>query len=127
QMKDQFIRNVSHELRTPLTEIYGFLHLLHEMQDELDRSMQTHFVEQAIHGCEDLLSLFTTILDAASINTTSPVPTLEKLPLQPIINSVLEQCDPHERADHPISLEIPESLTVWANAQYLRQVLQNLV
>jgi len=127
QMKDQFIRNVSHELRTPLTEIYGFLHLLHEMQEGLDRATQTHFVEQAIHGCEDLLSLFTTILDAASINTTSPAPTLEKLPLQPIINSVLEQCDPHERADHPISLEVPESLTVWANAQYLRQVLQNLV
>jgi signal transduction histidine kinase len=127
QMKDQFIRNVSHELRTPLTEIYGFLQLLHEQQGKLDSSMQTLFVEQAIHGCEDLLSLFNTILDAARINTTPPAPTLEKLSLHPIIQSIIEQCDPRERAEHPLSLEVPESLTVWANAEYLRQVLRNLV
>jgi signal transduction histidine kinase len=127
QMKDQFIRNVSHELRTPLTEIYGFLQLLHEQRDELDSSTRTLFVEQAIHGCEDLLSLFTTILEAARINTISPSPTPEKLSLHPIIKSILEQCDPREREDHPIHLEVPESLTVWADAQYLRQVLRNLV
>lgn len=127
QMKNQFIRNVSHELRTPLTEIYGFLELLHEMQEELDSATRTHFIEQAIHGCEDLLSLFTTILDTAHINTTPLVPTLEKLSLHPIIKGVLDQCDPHEREDHPISLEVPESLTVLADAKYLRQILQNLV
>jgi signal transduction histidine kinase len=127
QMKDQFIRSVSHELRTPLTEIYGFLQLLHEHQGEVDASTQAHFVKQAIHGCEDLLSLFTTILDAAHVGTIALSPKLETVPLHPTIKSTLEQCDPRERAAHPIYLEVPESLTVCADPQYLRQVLRNLL
>jgi signal transduction histidine kinase len=127
QMKDQFIRNVSHELRTPLTEIYGFLQLLHEHTGQVDTSTQTHFVEQAINGCEDLLSLFTTILDAAHIGAIAPSPNPEKLSLHPIIKSTLEQYTHHKKEAHSLYLEVPESLTVWADAQYLRQVLHNLL
>jgi signal transduction histidine kinase len=127
QMKDQFIRNVSHEIRTPLTEIYGFLQLLQEHKGQVDASMQTLFIEQALNGCEDLLSLFTTILDAAQIGATELSPKLEKLSLCPIIKSVLEQYDPREREDHPIYLEVPESFTVWADSQYLHRILRNLI
>jgi signal transduction histidine kinase len=127
QMKDQFIRNVSHEIRTPLTEIYGFLQLLDEHKGHVDASTQTFFIEQALNGCEDLLSLFTTILDAAQIGTAELAPKQEKLSLHPIIKSILEQCDPREREDHPIYLEVPESLTAWADPQYLRQILRNLL
>jgi signal transduction histidine kinase len=127
QMKDQFILHVSHELRTPLTEIYGFLQLLYEHNGQLDTSTQTYFVEQAIHGCEDLLSLFTTILDASRLGNTALSIHLEKLYIHPVIQNIIEQCDPHEIEDHPIDLEVPESLTVCADPQYLHQILRNLL
>jgi signal transduction histidine kinase len=89
--------------------------------------MQALFIEQALNGCEDLLSLFTTILDAAQIGATELAPKLEKLSLHPIIKSILEQCDPREREEHPLHLEVPEPLTAWADSQYLRQILRNLI
>jgi signal transduction histidine kinase len=127
EMKDRFIQNVSHELRTPLTEIYGFLELLHEHWDQWTPSQQILFLRKAIKGCEELNTLFTTILDAADVESMVQSPQTEKLLLFPIVQSLSDLCDPRETENHPITLEVPEDLTLYADAQYLRQVLRNLV
>ncbi len=127
EMKDHFIQNVSHELRTPLTEIYGFLQLLREHQGRLDAAKQALFLDQALSGCEDLLALFATILDAAEIRTVVKAPHLEILSLKAVVERLLEHSDPRERAQHPVYLEVPDSLNVWADLHYLRQVLRNLL
>lgn len=126
-LKDHFIQNVTHELRTPLTEIFGFLQLLHEHQEQLDPSEQALFLEHALKGCEELISLFTTILDAAHIGAVTKSLQVEKLLLHQIIEHVLEECSPYEREEHPVHLAVPMTLTVQADAQYLRQVLHNLL
>jgi len=126
-LKDHFIQNVSHELRTPLTEIFGFLQLLYEHQDQLDAAKQAIFLQHALNGCEELLSLFTTILDAADIDTVPKSLHIENVPLSPIIEHILEQYTSQEKEEHPIHLDVPVSLTVQADEQYLTQILLNLL
>lgn len=127
EMKDQFIRNVSHELRTPLTQVYGFLQLLREYGDQLETEQQAHFLERASAGCEELIAMFTSILDVSDQRKALQTPHIENLQLLPIVESVIEQCAPDEKESHPISLAIPTSLSIQADAQYLRQVLRNLL
>ncbi len=63
QIKDQFILNVNHELRTPLTAVYGYLELLLEYSEQLDRVTQDTFLKNAMYSCEELQLLVSNVLD----------------------------------------------------------------
>lgn len=127
EMKDQFIQGVSHELRTPLTQVYGFLQLLRDHRADMDPARQAHFIDQATQGCEDMIELFNTILDASNAGRLAKSPTFIKRTVKELVEGVLEQCDPREAASRPITLAIPPSLAVKADLQYVRQVLLNLL
>lgn len=127
ELKNQLLQNVSHELRTPLTEIYGFLQLMYEHQEQLDATKRTIFLENALSGCEELLSLLNTVLDTAYIGTTTLSPQIENLALSPLVEGIVDQCDPRQREEHPIHLDVAPSLFVQADQKYLRQILRNLL
>jgi signal transduction histidine kinase len=127
EMKDQFIANASHELRTPLTEMYGFLQLLHLQQGQLHPSQQNHFIEQAIHASEELITMCGTLLDASRADSLVQSPQLEILVLRQFVEAVVEQSDPQQRKGHPFHIDVPSTITVTADSQYLRQVLRNLI
>lgn len=127
QLKNQFILNVSHELRTPLTAISGYLELLLAQHGQLDPTAQVTFLTNAMHGCEELQALVDNVLDAMQIGEGQECPEEEELAVDVIIREVIEVFDPIQRQQHPIQLDIPEHLIVWANAQYVRRVLRNLL
>ena len=127
EMKNQFIRHVSHELRTPLTEVYGFLQLLQDHQEELDPALQQMFVTQAMKGCEELINLCTGILDTSNQATPMRPPQRTSIALAKLLEELLAQQSPQERAAHPVYLEIPANLTVQADPQYVRQIFRNLL
>lgn len=127
QLKNQFILNVSHELRTPLTAISGYLELLLAQHGQLDLTTQVAFLTNAMHGCEELQALVDNVLDAMQIGEGQECPEEEELAVDAIIREVIEIFDPIQRQQHPIQLDIPEHLIVWANAQYVRRVLRNLL
>lgn len=126
-MKDQFIRHVSHELRTPLTEVYGFLQLLQDHRDELDAAQQQVFVSQALKGCEELLTLFTGILEVSDQAAHLRSPQRVSITLADLLEELLAQQSPRERAEHPVFLSIPSALRVQADPQYVRQIFRNLL
>ncbi|GHO95338.1 hypothetical protein KSF_053860 [Reticulibacter mediterranei] len=127
QFKDEFIMNVSHELRTPLTQVYGFLELLFDYHGQLDSEQQKTFLSRAKYGCQELMHLVNSILDATKAGSGLKPPPLEDLSLASITREVIDYLDPRQREDYTLELAVPETLQVKADHQYLRQILRNLI
>jgi signal transduction histidine kinase len=126
-LKDDFLLNVNHELRTPLTAIYGFLDLLREFHGQLDSSMELTLINQAVHGCEELQQLVSNVLDTLKGDFKEKEATSEVFSLASVTCEVINLFEPQKRLDYHINLDIPETLFVRANKQYVHQVLLNLL
>ena len=126
-LKDQLLANVSHELRTPLTGIYGYLELLHVAHKRGDRSLQEDFLSKALLGCEELTTVLSTMLDAMSVSTYSLLPKPEVLALAPLVHDTIARIDPQSLQDVAIHVQISEQVLVWADEQFVRQILRNLL
>lgn len=127
EMKDQFILNVSHELRTPLTQVYGYLELLETFHHTLTSDKQMEYIQKATQGCEALLPLLNTILDAIGTGSHMTPPQAQELVVADLVREVLEEFEPVQRQEHPVRLEIAEGLVVQADPQSLCQLLRNLL
>jgi signal transduction histidine kinase len=127
QLKDQFLINVSHELRTPLTELYGYLELLLEYEERLDKEGRTTFLKHAISGCEELTLLINNVLDAIHLDKEKKPPRAQALSVAQAVHDVLAQFDPRTLQNYDIQVDIAQTLRVKADPQYMRQVLRNLL
>jgi signal transduction histidine kinase len=127
ELKDQFILNVNHELRTPLTAIYGYIELLLEHQDHMDRQKQRDFLKSALYSCEELQLLVNNVLDTMQVQYEAQPVAVETLSIAAIIQEVIIHIDPRRLQEHILHLDVPEQLFVQANAQYIRQILRNLL
>ncbi len=126
-VRNQFLVNVTHELRTPLTQLQGYLDLLNECREQLDAPTQALFLHYALAGCDDLRLLVDNILNAAHTTNGMRPPHCEVLHIADLFQDVVARIDPATREAHPVRLECEASLTLWADAQYVRQVLRNLL
>lgn len=126
-VKDQFLQKVNHELRTPLTAIYGYLELLAEYSDQLDKEMRIAFLQHAMQGCDELQLLVNNVLDTMSKEKERQSLFVEQIAIRDILFEVLERFDPKTVQEHPIHVDLPDYIVVMANAQHLRQILRNLL
>lgn len=127
QFKDQFIMNVSHELRTPLTQVYGFLELLIDYHGQLDPDRQLTFLTRAKYGCQELIYLVNSVLDATRAGSDVAAPRITNVQVAPIVHEVIDSLDPRQRQDFTFQIAVPDSVVIQADQQYLRQILRNLV
>jgi signal transduction histidine kinase len=126
-LKDQLILCVNHELRTPLATVYGYLELLLEHQEHMDKQRQRDFLKKALYSCEELQLLVNNVLDTMQIHYEKPQFAVERLSITEIIEEVVLHLDPRRQKEHSLHLDVEEQLFVRANAQYVRQVLHNLL
>lgn len=127
QLKDQILVNVSHELRTPLTEVYGYLELLHMHKNQLNGAVQESFLTHAIDGCEELQRLVNNMLDTVHTDGQPQITLLQNIPVAQTIKDVLELFSPRTLQNYTLEIDVPETLMVKADQQYLRQILRNLL
>lgn len=127
QFKDQFIMNVSHELRTPITQIYGFIELLIDYYGQIDETTELGFLNRAKYGCQELIHLVNSVLDATRASNDVTAPKLQELSIKPIAQDVIDQLDPRHKQAYQVELDMREELRVVADQQYLRQTIRNLV
>ncbi|GCE06912.1 sensor histidine kinase [Dictyobacter aurantiacus] len=125
-LKDQFLLNVSHELRTPLTVLGGSLEILHDFGERLDPTTRAQYMKHAIESQEDLAALVDRVLDATEIISDIPGARPEAINVRHFLQDVLTQLKAPEIAAYTIHLQLPDQLMVWADPQFLRQVLHNL-
>ncbi len=127
ELKDQFLLNVNHELRTPLTEIHGYLSLLSEYDEQLDKTTRVTFLQHAVHGCEELQRLVGNVLDTLRGDFLDKPPQYANLPLKAVVSEIVDLFEPQKQVDHNLNLDIPAELNIRADQQYLRRILLNLL
>jgi signal transduction histidine kinase len=125
-LKDQFIINVNHELRSPLMALGGWLEALDLYHEQMDHSVQTNYLSKALESYEAIILLVNNVLDTAQVNTIKPS-QVEVCSLIEVVQEMLESFDPRDMQYFAIRLDISEQMSVWANRQYLRRVLCNLL
>ncbi|MBV9230515.1 MAG: HAMP domain-containing histidine kinase, partial [Chloroflexi bacterium] len=127
QLKDQLILHINHELRNPLTAVRGYLEVLSMFGARIDGTQQALYLDHALNGCDELLLMINHALDAAQVSSGIKPPCLQELSVALIVRDVLALLDPRMTRGYHLQVEVPEELTVCADAQYLRQVLRNLL
>jgi signal transduction histidine kinase len=125
--KDQVLQDLSHELRTPLTQIQGYLELLATCQKQVDATTQARFIMQAQLGCEELLSLLTTVMETGPVEGRGHSCYRKMFALQHEIQTVLAHFDPQFLQDYHLQLAVPASLQVYADPRFVRQIVRNVL
>jgi signal transduction histidine kinase len=127
ELKDQFLMNVSHELRTPLTVMGGYLDLLKELNEALDSKGRVQMLDEALKTMEELSGLVSRVLDATKVASEIPLVKSEAVNVHQLLQELLRNLAPLHAQSYTIHLNTPEQIMVWADPQFLRQILNNLL
>ncbi|MEM6931829.1 MAG: ATP-binding protein, partial [Myxococcota bacterium] len=116
-----------HELRTPLTAILGYLETLLFDEERLPEDLRA-MVHTVDRNAKRLRELFDDLLRLHRIESRRRELPMEQARLLPILESAVGSAlDSARMRDQAFTLECPESLTAWANADGLTAIVQNLV
>ena len=127
-LKDQFIMTASHELRTPLTAVLGYLELLAQYYETLDKETSADFIAKAHRGCNELMLMVNNIMDANQMQFTIDKTKMENIALNEAITYIVEMLDGiAKRGRRTVSVTIPDDLFVRADTIRLHQIILNLL
>ncbi|MBA2677047.1 MAG: HAMP domain-containing histidine kinase [Ktedonobacteraceae bacterium] len=127
QARDQFVANATHELRTSLTSVSGYLDLLDEHSEILDDETRALFLRYAKEGSNELVSSVNAMLETMRSNAETRPMQLEPVEVAQVVRETMDHLAPQLVRDHPTRVDIDEQVMVYADRQYLRQVIRNLL
>jgi two-component system phosphate regulon sensor histidine kinase PhoR len=126
QVKDEFVASVSHELRTPLTAVLGYLELLGEREGlPADVVAQLRVTQRNAMRLQSLLSDLLLIGQVAGGTLDLQPDTVD---LVPVVHDAVEAARVSgDRSGVTVRADVPDRLTMLADGQRLRQVIDNLL
>ena len=132
RLKSQLITVFSHELRTPLTYVYGYINLLREQFDILDRESIIEMLDGIYRGAERLVHLVEDLMLMVRID--SGVVEMEIALGQSmgrvgaIVEKVLGDFQPAaEVRNVRIEVDVPDEVAAYCASLYLEDALSRLV
>jgi two-component system phosphate regulon sensor histidine kinase PhoR len=127
KIRQDFVANVSHELRTPLTTIKGYAETL--LEGALREEVAPQFVQVIKRHADRLTKIVEDLLMLSKIESKEFHLKIEAIPVQELIHDVLDYIkEAAEKKKISISpSEIPSSLILEADRNYLEQVFTNLL
>ena len=124
RMRREFIANAAHELRTPLTNLQGYLEALRDGVLTADRATYESLLDEA----DRLVRLSRGLDTLAESDTRVEPPTVTRIDLAEHLRSALALAVPaFDRASLTLEADVPEHLDALADADRLKQVLDNLL
>ncbi len=127
EWKERIFQDLSHELRVPLTQTNGYLDLLETYQDSLDEATRTQFLSLARSGCDELLNLTRIAIETLRASDMRRPLTMSLFSLRQEVQSVLSLYEARLLQEHHVDLEIPDSIYVYADSGFVRQIMRNLL
>jgi signal transduction histidine kinase len=129
RLKDQFIASVNHELRTPIMALQGYIALAREFGLRGDTIQQAQMLGRGTEAVEHLASLVKGVLDVRDIDTELAQITPTAFTLLPVIVDATHLLDPRapDEQTRVLHVHVPSDLTVFADADRVRQVMLNLL
>ncbi len=128
RLRSEFLSEVSHGLNIPLSHIAGHAHtLLAGTYGELDEERRD-LVERILQNCERLEKTVKGLLDLAKIEAGVTELVWTDLSLFPLIDALVFDFTPvAERKGISLSFNSPSDVTLSADRDRLRQIINNLV
>jgi PAS domain S-box-containing protein len=130
QMKSDFVSTVSHELRTPLTSIYGFAETLLRQDVAFGEDERRTFLAYIARESERLTSIVDALLNVARLDTGDLTVTIAPTDVGAVVTEVVSTARAaNDGNGHSfvLRLEQDESLTADADAEKLKQILDQLI
>lgn len=131
KLKSAFLANMSHEIRTPLNGIMGFISILQEGNNEIEK--QKEFLNYISQNSNILLNLINDIIDISKIESGQLNLNIETFSLNKLMNDIYTfYKTTHQSRLQNISLSFstdlsdPESL-ILSDEIHIRQILTNLI
>jgi two-component system phosphate regulon sensor histidine kinase PhoR len=127
KVRKDFVANVSHELRTPLTTIKGYAETL--LEGALKEEVASQFVQVIKRHSDRLEKIVEDLLILSKIESKEFQLKMESLSVSDLIGDVLDiLMELLNKKKISVSLgEIPPTLLVYGDRQYLEQVLINIL
>jgi two-component system, OmpR family, phosphate regulon sensor histidine kinase PhoR len=128
RLRQDFVANVSHELKTPLAVMKACVETLLDGAVE-DSEARGPFLQQISDQGERLDALIHDLLSLARIESGEEVMDFGPIPMAEMVEACLARHRPRAEAkDMTLEVNPPaEQLSVWADEEALRQILDNLV
>ncbi len=126
--KTEFLSRMSHELRTPLNAVLGFAQVMQgDVQDPLSATQRAR-LEHILAAGWHLLALINDVLDLTRIEARQLQVQMGAVPLDDVVAQSLAMNEVAAR-ERAVTLHhgASASLTVWADATRLKQLLVNLI
>jgi two-component system phosphate regulon sensor histidine kinase PhoR len=127
KIRRDFVANVSHELRTPLTTIKGYAETL--LEGALKEEVASQFVQVIKRHSDRLEKIVEDLLILSKIESKEFQLKMESLSVSGLIGDVLDfMKEPLNKKKISVSVgELPPTLLVYGDRQYLEQVLINIL
>ena len=128
--RNTFLRKASHELRTPLNAVLGFADIMaNELYGPLGSPSYRDCAEIILSSGQRLLTIIDQVVELARLEADAADLTLGPVPLDSVLDDVLDLCDQNIRASG-IEIEVKgrgNLATVVADPRGLATVLNNLI
>jgi len=84
-------------------------------------------MKRALASYQELVNLVNRVSDATTVMSEIPQAHAEVVCLHHLLQEVLAHLDPSDGEVYTIRLQVSEQIMIWADPQFLRQVVQNLL
>jgi PAS domain S-box-containing protein len=123
--KTEFIANAAHELRTPLTTLAGLAAVLASSRDRMSAEELDGAIDALARQGRRARLLADKLLDLSAVELGKIDVTLEPLPLQEVVERVLETAPPPDGVR--VDVQVPSDLIVLGDHLRLGEILTNLL
>lgn len=128
RLKSNFLATMSHELRTPLTSVIGYTEMMVEGLAGPISQDQRDYLATILGKADQLLSLITSVLDVASLETGQLALDRSALSLADVVASEVATIQPQAgRRGIAIQLDAQGETTVVGDRRKIRQIVSSLL
>lgn len=126
--KDKFFSIISHDLRSPFHPLLGLAELLSNETDTLTKEEIKDYTTEIYELLKNQYQLLEELLEWAKIQSNTVSFNFTKLSLKNILDDVIAILSENaSKKEITYNLQIDENISVYADKNFLRSILQNLI
>ncbi|KGK82451.1 histidine kinase [Desulfosporosinus sp. HMP52] len=127
QRKNDLVVYLAHDIKTPLTSVIGYLSLLDEAPD-MPPEQKAKYVGITLEKAYRLEQLINEFFEITRFNLQAIVLNKEKINLLFMLQQMTDEFYPMlTPQDKQVSINVPEGLTLWGDADKLARVFNNIL
>ena len=127
QMKDDFTHNMTHELKTPVAVAYSAADSMLRYYDQSDETRNKQFLKIILQRLSFLSGMIENMLSMSMERFQTMPLNIETLTLKPIVEEIADMATLKANKPVKIAIDIPDGMTVRADALHFGNVLSNLM